>query len=287
MLALSMAGCSSTEEEEVDTTIETVNILCPTGAPGIALASVYEEVTAEGSIDFVDGSDELIANFTKEDSEYDIIIAPINVGCNLISKGQTDYRLEAVLTWGNLFLVGTSEDALDETGEIALFGQGAVPEKIYDAVGIETSLTGTYYSSATLVQQALLAGNVSVGMLAEPAATATIQKASENGITLEIIADMQELYGEDGYPQAAVFVKADSYDNLFNAIDEFTNNGYEDLEELLNTIGIETFNLSNVDVVVESIDRQNIHYIEASECEEDIADFLELFGITYSEDMLI
>ena len=35
------------------------------------------------------------------------------------------------------------------------------------------------------------------------------------------------------------------------------------------------------------IERQNVHYVEAHQCEDEIKQFLELFNITYSSDMLV
>ncbi|MCD8029070.1 MAG: hypothetical protein LUF02_10560 [Erysipelotrichaceae bacterium] len=285
MMAITVAGCSSSTT--VEDSSSTVKILCPTGAPALAFVDSYSDIIAEGSIDFVDGSDQLSAELAKDDSEYDIIVAPINVGATLMSKDSTSYKLKAVITWGNLYLVGTSEDALDGDGEIALFGEGAVPQKIYETVNIDTSLTPTYYQSGTLVQEQLLAGNVEVGLLAEPLATATIAKASQAGITLSIIKDLQEEYG-GGYPQAAIFMKdGTNYDSLFEAIDEFTNGDYADLEADLEEIGVDTLGLPSVEIVVKSIERQNVHYTEASECIDEITEFLKLYDIEFSEDMLV
>ena len=284
LMMLTIVGCSSQSEDGSDS----ANILCPTGAPSLAFVSEYDNITENGKIDFVDGSDQLVAELSKDDSEYDIIVAPVNVGANLIANDQTDYRIQAILTWGNLYLVGTSEDALSQTGEIALFGEGAVPQLIYESTDIETSLTPTYYQSATLVQQQLLAGNVQVGLLAEPLASATIAKAKQNGLELSIIGNLQEAYGDDGYPQAAIFIKeGTNYDALLNAIDEFTNNGYEGLQEDLENIGIETLGLPSVEITVNSIERQNLHYKAASDCAEQIKDFLTLYNIEYSDDMLV
>lgn len=290
-LAFGLVACGTKEEptpapEPEVQELAKVNILCPTGAPGIAFVGAYDEITKEGKIDFCSGTDELIANLSKEDSEYDVIVAPINLGCKLMMGGQTNYKLKAVLTWGNLFLVGTDEEALNGEGQIALFGQGAVPEKIYTACNIETSLEPTYYAEAPLVQQELLAGNVSVGMLAEPLATATIAKAKENNIELKIIKDLQAVYGEGGYPQAAVFVKENNQDVLMSKVDDFTNNGYENLETLLDTIGVEMFKLPSTAIVVKTMERQNVHYKDAAQCTQEITDFLKLFNIEFSEDML-
>lgn len=280
MTSLLMVGCHQERS--------TVHILCPTGAPSLALVGEYENITKDGNIQLVDGTDQLIAELTKADSEYDIIIAPINLGTQLIAKGQTDYRLQSVLTWGNLYYVGTSQDALEKTGELALFGEGAVPQKIVETVDIQTQLEPHYYSSATLVQQKLLSGQVEVGMLAEPLASATIAKAKQLGMNLSVLVDLQKEYGTQGYPQAAMFVK-EGYQNdeLFQAIQDFTENNYPDLKEKLESIGIDQLGLPSVDITVASIERQNVHYVEAHQCEDEIKQFLELFNITYSSDMLV
>ena len=284
LMAFTLVGCGGSGTKDSS---DTAKILCPTGAPSLAFVSEYEEIQEEGKIDFTDGSDQLVAELSKKDSEYDIIVAPVNLGAKLISGKQTDYRMAGVLTWGNLYLVGTSEDALNSTGEIALFGEGAVPQKIYETTKVETTLTPTYYTSATLVQQELLSLKANVGMLAEPLASATIAKAKQSGLNLSIIKDLQTSYGEGGYPQAAIFVKPDTnFSELFKDIDEFTNNGYEDLKEDLTEIGIETLGLPSVDIAVNTIERQNVHYKDASECTNELTDFLKLFNIEYDSDML-
>lgn len=279
LLSFLMVGCQQESS---------VHILCPTGAPSLALVGEYENICENGQIQLVDGTDQLIAELSKEDSKYEIIIAPINVGAKLIASGQTDYRLQSILTWGNLYLVGTSLEALEHSGELALFGEGAVPQKIIETVDIQTKLEPHYYSSATLVQEKLLSGQVEVGLLAEPLASATIAKAKQSGLELSIITDLQKEYGGSGYPQAAMFVKKDyQNDELFQSIQSFTENNYPDLKEKLENIGIENLGLPNVDITVASIERQNVHYIPARECEDEIKQFLQLFNITYHSDMLI
>lgn len=281
MMVFALAGCTSSD------TPSKVKILCPAGAPSLAFVSEYENINKNGKIDFVDGSDQIVAELSKNNSDYDIIVAPINLGAKLIAGNQTEYRIQSVITWGNLYYIGTNKDALNQTGELALFGEGAVPQKIVDTININTSLTPKYYQSATLVQQQLLSGNVQVGMLAEPLASATIAKAKQSGLELSIISDLQTVYGKDGYPQAAIFVKnGKNYDSLFEAINKFTNNGYEGLQEDLEKIGIGALGLPNVEITVKSIERQNVHYKKASDCSNQIKDFLKLFNIEFNKDML-
>lgn len=278
LMLLTSTGCSQEKKA--------IRILCPAGAPSLAFVSEYENIMKDGTIDFVDGTDQLIAEFSKNDSEYDIIVAPINIGTNLMSKNQTNYKLKAIVTWGNLYVVG-KQGALSQQGELALFGEGAVPQKIYDTVNIQTSLTPQYYQSASLVQQQLLAQKVNAGILAEPLASATIAKAKQSGIELSILTDLQKEYGENGYPQAAIFVKdGKNFDSLFEKIDTFTNQGYDGLQNYLETIGIENLSLPSIDITVKTMDRQNVHYKEAREYQKEIKDFLKLFNIEFNENML-
>ncbi len=275
LMLLMLVGCNS------NTSSTNINILCPVGAPALSFVSEYENINKTGKIDFVDGSDQLIAELSKNNSDYDIIVAPINLGAKLIQNKQSDYKIKGIITWGNLYYVGTSDNDLKETGELALFGEGAVPQKIVDTVKINTSLTPKYYQSATLVQQQLLSGNVKVGMLAEPLASATIAKAKQNNLELSIIADLQKSYDQNGYPK-----DGKDYKDLFESIDDFTNNGYEGLKEYLEKIGINKLSLPSIEITTKSIDRQNIHYQDASKCSKQIKDFLKLFNIDFDKSML-
>lgn len=285
LLSMALLGCSTSPKDDS----KGATILLPTGAPSLGFVSEYTSIKdSGGTIDLVDGSDQLVAELSKKDSTYDIIVAPINLGAKLIEGKQTDYRIASIITWGNLYYVGTSETAMQETGELALFGQGTVPQKIVDSTNIATTLTPLYYNSATLVQQQLLAGNAKVGLLAEPLASATIAKAKQADISLRIVKDLQKEYGEGGYPQAAIFVKeGKNYQELFNKIDTFTNTNYPDLQKHLETIGIETLKLPSIDIAVKSIERQNIHYRDASKVKKEIQTFLKLFNIKYDDNMFV
>lgn len=285
LAGLMLASCSTGKVED-----ETLNVLCPTGAPTLAFLSSYEGINENGKFDVTEGSDQLVAELSKSDSEYDAIVAPVNLGTNLISKGKTDYRLAGIVTWGNLYLVG-QKDALTQTGDLLLFGEGAVPGKIYEACQIETSLNPVYRSDASLVSADLVSGKASVGLLAEPLATATIAKAKKQNIELSVLMDMQEVYAtktntEYGFPQAAVFVKqGKDISSLEEQLIAYTAD-MSDAKTYLEAIGVETLGLPAMEMVIKSLDKQNVKYQKASEVSEQLTAFLKLFGIEYNETML-
>lgn len=305
--ALLLTGCGAPavkeNEPEVkpeeNPVVESIKVLAPTGAPALSVM----ELAADGvnTVDFVTGAEALSAEFAKGDSEYDMILAPINLGTKLISAGKTDYRLEAVITWGNLYLVGTSDTALEEAGNFAAFGESSVPDIVFkNAVDVESIVPEiTYYSSAQDVQGVLLSGKAESGLLAEPAVTATIAKAKEQGIELKVILDLQAAYQEKmgtataGFPQAAIFVKSGSEEKVSAALaqmETFVNttavNNADSISALVDQLTPEVLGVPSSKMAAATWAKQNIRYTAADTCEADITTMLKLFGIEYNTDML-
>ncbi len=293
VMSFVLAGCSTSKSTNE------IKILTPNGATALSLLGVYQEVSENGEIKIVEGSELLSSEFVKEDSEYDAIVAPINLGCQLIAKGQTDYRLAGVLTWGNLYLV---ENTNVQNNVLAAFGETAVPGLIFsvvkDSSDIMKNADVTFYNAVSDVQVQVLSGKCQYALMAEPAATATIAKAKESDMEVQIIASLQDLYQqvtgseENGYPQAAIFVrdKADTQD-LLSDLDTFTNidavKEDNQIEALVEEIGADVFGVPSAAIVATTWSRQNIHYQDAASVKEDIQSILKEFNIEYSDDMLI
>ena len=295
LMAISLSACASKEAPKEKKQAEPIKILSPMGATALSLLGLY--VNSDVTIDTVDGSDALSAEFSKEDG-YDIIVAPINLGAKLISSGKSPYQLDSVVTWGNLYIVGTDEKALEKEGAFAAFGEAAVPQKVLTSSMDmkEIKPTITYYNSVNDVQAQLLSGKANVGLLAEPAASATIAKAKEKGIELKVITDLQKAYKEknkktnDGYPQAAIFVRKDRIKNSSTYIEtakEFVDSSSEDEKEMKNAIDVATIDklgVPSVDMILKTWKRQNINFVKASKVKEDITSFLKQFDITLKDE---
>lgn len=286
-LALTMSACAAKEESEP------VKILAPQGAPALAALPLYDMENV--SVDTVSGTDALTAALSKADSEYDAVIAPINMGAALQAKGKTEYLLDSVVTWGNLYIVGSDEAAWEDDGVFAAFGENAVPQKVLNS-SMEPDKEIKYYASANEVSAALLAGKAAIGMLAEPAVTATIAKAKQQGIELQVLADLQKEYKEkqkttsEGYPQAALFVKAGSEDKLeacLEAMETFANetsiNDPQRISELVEKATAEKLGIPSAEIAQKSWERQNIRVVKAAEVQDEIALFLSNFNVAIDE----
>ncbi len=287
VVGLVLTGCSSSKK------VDELKIIAPSGAPALSLIELYQDINKEGEVKIVEGSDLLSSELIKKDSQYDVIIAPINLGCQLISKKQTDYKLAGVITWGNLYIV---ENEKIKDNQLSAFGEQAVPGKIFNLIkdtysAIKDSKV-TYYNAISDVQAQLLAGKCQYALMAEPAATATIAKGKENNVNLKIIASLQELYQEkmnsaqSGYPQAAVFVKnkEDTKDFLTKISSPIQT---DNIEKLVEDIGPQVLGVPNGKIAAKTWKNQNIHYQDASLVKEDIQSLLKEFKIEYDDSLLL
>lgn len=286
-LALGLAACSNT-----DTSNEPISILCPTGAPALSLLGTWDLENV--SVEYVDGSDILTSELAKEDGEYDIIVAPTNVGAKVYGESES-YNLEAVLTWGNLYLVGQEGTDLS-TASIAAFGQNAVPGLVFNQVE-NPSLNVTWYSSVQEAQQALLTNQQQVALLAQPVAAATIAKAKENGKEMTVLQDLQKLWQEKtnsedaGYPQASLFVKSgeeEKVEAVLDAVEEYIEEADEKtLTSTIDDIGAEVLGVPNTQIAVKTWNAQNIRYVQGNDAKEDIEDFLTVFHMELPDGLIV
>ncbi len=285
---LMLVGCSSTKPVSK----ESLSILSPTGAPAISLAHLASE--NKHNLVFVDGSDVLQTAFVNPNPEYDIIVAPTNLGVKLAQSGKSEYRLAAVVTWGNLYVVAKQGIELSESVKFAAFGENAVPglvfKRIKNQLGVEDIL---YYNSVTEAQVALLSGHADAALIAEPAATATIAKGKQKELQLQIISDLQAFWqmetGFEGYPQASIFVRYTDenealIEGVLNQIQNTLSDYSKDAEALKNdieTVSAETLGVPSAELIVKCYERMGLKYRDAKECESELHDFLSLFDINY------
>ena len=286
-------GCSAQPVEW-----ENISILSPKGAPALSLVPLIQE--NKDSIEFVDGADILSAELIKGDK--DMIIAPVNLGAALSKKDSNPYRLYAIVTWGNLYLV-SNDTVLSENEPIALFGEQAVPGLVFNAIKdkLELNFLSTAFNAVTDVQGQLLSKSFNIGLMAEPLVTATIAKAKtlESPINLSVYKDLQVLWQEktgfENYPQAAIYIKADISEDKLKQVEARLelmmayNIEVNDKPSILETDITEdlsqTLGVPVAKVLVQAWERMNVNVVKADENKEAIEAFLELFKLNGLENL--
>ena len=282
-----LAGCSAKPEKEV----KPVNVMAPAGAPALSLIN-YVKQYGDTFVTVSQGPDALQAELLNPNSQFDAIVAPINLGATLITKKGADWSLAGVVTWGNMYLVA-NEALKDSDKEVALFGEAAVPGKVIGALDLQFTQQVKWYSAVSEASASLLSGDASYALLAEPVLTATMAKAKQNNMTLTVVTDLQkefsQKYGTDGYPQAALFVsnkalkekKADIED-LIKVISSLQPGDVKTIE------GKESFyGVPSAAVVEKAFSGMNVSYKAAKDCEKEIGAFLKLFGITDFSNIIV
>lgn len=290
LLVLLLMGCSPQVDNEE---VVALTLLAPKGAPGLSLLG-YADTYGDEKITLVDGTDVISAALLNPNPEYDVIIAPINLGALTITKG-SDYRLLGVITWGNLYLVGNAK-LIDSELPIAMFGEGAVPQKVVEnAIDLSTlNKDIQYFNSVADVQVALLTEKAAYGLLAEPLLTATLAKASQSGIDLEILYDIQAEYNiknsTTGYPQAAVFVLDSVYQDSQTAVDDLVAHlSAFNAETVANLLSgqEELYGVPPLAIITQAFDNMNIEYHSAIDVQNEITVFLKLFNIDNIDELLV
>ncbi len=267
-----------------------ISIICPSGAPALSLAGVLNS-SIDLDYQIVDGGDVLSAAFMS--GETDLIIAPINLGINLMQNG-ADYSLLGVVSWGNLYVVG-NRSTYD--GSIAAFGQSSVPGQVLEYVQGEftESITIDWYSSVSEVAQLLLQGEYGAALVSEPILS-TILEADES---LTILYDIQDLYtdvsGNDTYPQAAIFVnnssitaKTETIMELCNKIDATISSYNNDASALLTLdIDFSELGFADVELLVEVYEGMALDFVYACDEVDLLSEFLALLDITLTDTMYV
>ena len=240
VLALSFAfsvGCTNKDPLEKDV----LTFVAPDGAPALSIAKFIEDKEdfdfslAKFEYSVVASSN--IASYMQQ-GKADFMIMPINAASKLYKANASDpYKMVAVITHGNLYLMSSDQtNSLEDLkGKVVgVIGQGLVPDLTFKAVLSDSGLLGDvvtgdtptegkitlrYFAQAPDMIPLLKQGQLSVGLLPEPACTNLTKMASEKTWTR---LDVQELYDgqSKAYPQAVLMVKSSVYDKYKNQIAE-------------------------------------------------------------------
>lgn len=293
LVLLVITGCS--KNETIDSTVDieetVISVVTPSGAPTLSLLEYADNNNFD--IDVVDGSEVLQAEFVKK--EADMIVAPINLGVKL-SESTGNYKLAAVLTWGNLYLVSSKEDFNE--GEVAAFGEASVPGKVIGYLNDELKdYEFIWFGAVNEVSSAFLTGEYDAAIIAEPYLSMTKSKAKN---TVYDIINLQDLYskksGYESYPQSALFINTDAIEKKKDAINKYLielkdsivlfNEKIDELIQKIDNVDMEKLGFANPDLIKKAYTKMAIKFVKADECQDQINDFLKLYGMEATNEII-
>lgn len=285
-ILLVTAGCTKDEN--------TVNIMAPMGSPAFAQLKMdydYQENDLY-NIENVSGSAPLVAAFTS--GSHDVILAPTNLGGKLYNSG-IDYKLAAVIVWGNFYIATTSDEDISlsdlDGKEIVSFSQGATPDMVLtyviDNTTWDTKPTIRYVDSVSTAAAELVTDNSLVVMLAEPV-LGNISASIDNVKTIDLQEEWSEITGDVDYPQAGVFVKGtmdkddvDAYLKELEASIDYLNTKSDEAKVISEELGYSI----NQTTFANSVANANIKYVSAADAKDDIISYFEVI-INYNSALI-
>lgn len=291
---LLLVGCG--EEDN-----KTYKVLLPSGTPLMAVGGLLDD--AEFDFKVVNGQDPLISGFTS--AEYDMIIAPINLGTKFYIAGKSNYQFKAIITTNNTYIISKGEiSSLNDLQgkKITAFGASAAPglalKGALDIKGIDATVN--YQNSAADVMM-LYSSNTDDSdfyLSAEPNITKIEDKT---GKPINKISLQEQI--KDELPvliQACLFVNPNSNvsNKVINKIKENIENMNKNPENYAKQVlnKNDFFNGLGESVIAKAIPNCNIDFIEAKDNKDVITkyyDFLNKYqnavlgGKTPSEEFYI
>ena len=237
----------TTKEHPVERDLS-INLLCPTGAPAAAFYTYANNSKFETN----NVPTNIVGEMTST-SKYEAIVIDTTSGIKAINNG-APYKLAATLTFGNFYLVSTSEEntTIDANDNIVLFGtQAAVPYSIfhylYDEIGLDSIefVTNVQNAAACLVtgKNAVTGNDVDWVFVAQPVLNNVLNNPNAviHNKNIKIINIQDEYKAKTNNKelmQASLFIK-NSADKT--TIDNFLSTLKEDI----------TYGLANVDHMLE------------------------------------
>ena len=266
---LSLAACKKKEK---------IKMLTPSGTPLMAVGNLIGDSDKE--IEVVSGPENITTELAK--NSLDIIIAPLTAGAKLSIAGKSNYKLEAVITTNNTYVISKKATTLTNISDlkgkkIVAYGKNNTPDialknalKTNSIADSEVEIT--YENDVTTATSTFLGGSdYDYCLIAEPQITAL--KVNKN---LELnVLDLSEYMSTTIY-QAGIFVNPNSNEKRCNEVISEIKSNIETLnakpaeyaKKVLNKN--EFFTKMGEAVLTQSIPNANISFIKAKENKDKI-----------------
>jgi len=250
LVALLITSCGTASPSSVTFSSSSENtnydfsIISPTGAPTAA----FYQFASSGDFETNSTATNVAAQFAT--SNYDVIVFDSLKGINQITNAETPspYKLARIITKGNYYLVSIDKPEGSEPTSADLivnFGQNGTPDTIYKSLYPDFSENTVYVTSVSDALTVLVNGTynqeaVDYVFIAQPALYNAMNNTSAATYgKIKIVADIQQAWfdstGQNGFPQAGVFVRNDVYavhpiafSYLLDTIDEAIETSIDD-----------------------------------------------------------
>ena len=244
--AFSLTACNTQQPSGGDDQPTKYSVYAPDGAPALALTNLiagHDTSLAEGydfDVHVVDANT-ILTYVTGENPTADFCILPVNEASLKLGSGET-YQMLGTVTNGNLYFLTTGENGplAKENFATALIGKKVGVVQLARVPGLTLQATLADYEIPYQVlasaqedgaedkvnliaftpDNVTPAGGCDYYLCPEPAASTKIKGTSSTAKPFVLAGDLQELYGEGGYPQAVMVAKKSVIEQHAQAVGE-------------------------------------------------------------------
>ena len=291
-----------------------VSVYMPDGAPALAMAQLMVEepdLGIETKYNVVDAN--TIQTYVSGGGA-DVCILPVNAAAAVAGDGKS-YTMLGVVTHGNLYMLSAKYDQ-NVTSEnlTSLVGKSVGCIQLQSFVGTVLKavldVKGIPYTVVEDVSQAD-EGKVNLINIANPATEITpaaefdymvaaepvVTAKTSNG-AIKVVGDLQQLYGEGGYPQAVMVAKNSLAEDepeyitaLISAVTESAewivsdDASAEDIVEAVNGNGGATLNVNNLKP--QTISRCAVSFQTALSAREEVLAFIQKYNAVTQSDIKV
>lgn len=232
--AFAFTACSNDDGDAID-------VYAPDGAPALALAQLMgEEMQFGEKVNYhVVNASTIDTYVTGEDLRAELCVLPVNAAAAKLGSGE-NYKMLGTVTHGNIYIVSNTEKTELTRENLATQLEGKVVGciQLQSFVGFALQIVlndlDIHYTIIEDANKPAESG-VSIVNISDPATQITgaapydymvaaepVVSAKTGAIeTLEIVGDLQKLYGESGYPQAVLVAKNDLIENNAAFVEKF------------------------------------------------------------------
>lgn len=267
--AFILSGC----KKEFEPTRK-VSVIMPSGTPVLALGGLLNEEN-----DFEVVTDTTLLQTALTTNDVDVVICPLTMGTNLFLKGKSTYKLEAIVTTNNAYLI--SNESLEYSNlngkTIVGFNENNTPGimlKMFieqNAISAELQFEQNVNASVS----AFTTGNAAYAVVAEPQLT-KLKQANPN---LNVI-NLGDKVSSTFVPQAAIFVNSRTRDDInvihfLKKVEENIKFMNEKPSEYIESVfdNHPYFKTMGSEVLIKSIPTTSVDYLKASSHKASINEF--------------
>lgn len=272
-----------------------VRIATLSGPTGMGMAKMMSNPSTElADYNFTVEGDPKTLTAAMINQQYDICALPVNVAATLYNKTGGKVKIAAVNTLGNIYVV-SSDKSIKELSDlkgkkIISAGQGATPEYVFKYIlrvlDIEDAVCEKleYKTEHDEVSALLASGEETIGILPEPAATATINKNPNLARVIDLNAEWDKIHDNGYFPltQGCIVVSSEFAETNKAVLDEFlakykesidfTNQNTEEAATLIEQHKI----FASAKVAAKSIPLAKICYIDGAEMKNGVYNVLNV-----------